>query len=151
MQRIAAANLSVSHLQCLLPFMHHCFFLIILVLPTVCKVDHVLPFSYRDESINPSPFLDDLKWSIWIYMIFCNIFSGISELYGVPGAPLLQQMGESYKAKWILIFLCVHVCVCSGLFSHWTVMHCELWQVSGCLLLSAHHPNTHTNLLICCF
>ena len=144
MKRTAAANLSVSHLQCLLPFMHQCFFLIILVLPKVSKVDHMLPFSYRDESIKASPFLDDLKWSIWIYIIFGNIFSGISELYGVPGAPLLQQMGENYKAKWILIFFYLHVCV-RALVSSFTEWLCTV-NYGRCqhACFSLHSTHTHT-------
>ena len=143
MKRTAAANLLVSHLQCLLPFMHQCFFLIILVLPKVSKVDYMLPFSYRDESIKASPFLDDLKWSIWIYIIFCNIFSGISELYGVSGAPLLQQMEENYKAKWILIFFYLHVCVRALVSS---LNGYALWIMAGVsMLASLCTPSTHTH------
>ena len=142
MQRIAAANLSVSHLQCLLPFIHQCSFLIILVLPKVSEVDHVLPFSSRDESIKASPFLDDLKSSI--YMIFCNIFSGISELYGVPGVPLLQQWEKATRLSEFLYF-CVCMCVYALVPSSLTEWLCTV-NYGRCqhACFSLHSTQTHT-------
>ena len=126
------------------PFYAPVFFLNYIGIPKVSEVDHVLPFSYRDESIKASPFLDDLKWSIWIYMIFCNIFSGISEPYGVPGVPLLQQWEKATRLSEFLYF-CVCMCVYALVSSSLTEWLCTV-NYGRCqhACFSLHSTQAHT-------